>query len=369
MERNKIDFIADLLADKRINTAFKERAFELAGREIQNVLNIENENNLRISKIENIINSINTPTSLINEHSTTKFLRLFDSDLKFLTHKWENTEEEGFNFNEYRISLKKKAQEKINSNDYVEWVTKEDGKSKAPPIYKVPEALWHRVNSFIDKRSNKKENKAEWFAHHIFGKTVESFYSWDNQKFLEWFDNATSKSITSPLIDKEMILPFKNSIQIRTNDLRKHIEPLVQAKLGTEYKVDYVGLDAAKFYTDVQGLMSGVISILEQSIKPWAEEEDLYVVTFEYEEQQNKKVLKIIHQESKCKLNTTNSDLIGGSMKAIREKFNRICNWSIEASFADGNKRINLLSDAKDLSYIENLESEPLGFTHIMTFY
>ena len=374
MQKDKIDFIVDLLADNRIEAPFKEKVSDLATKELKRIFSVESENRERVIRIEAQLQefkiALDKPIKPIEKEKEKKiiyhnpreivnFLRLFDSDLKYLTHKWESKEELD------RESLIKKGKTEI---DKYKWGKDDNGISKIE--YKVPDALWIRVSNFIDKAHNRKENASEWFAHYIFGKKVESYYSWNNEKFIAWFDNAITKDITSPEINDNMIEPFKNSIQIRDGNFQKHIEPLVDKELGTEFGVEYKNLEQAKFYTDVQGLMSGIKNILKISIKRWASELDRFKIKFEFVENRDQRFLKIIHIKSKCSKNSFNPDLIGGDLKAIAEKsFNKICNWSIEATFADGNKRINILSDNKNLNEIEDIDYEPEGFTHILYFY
>lgn len=372
-KKNKIDFIADLLADKRMDVPLKEKTFELASKEIKSVSNIENGNLERILKIENRLEELrngvvnktkNTKIKFYhNLQETIKLLKLFDSDLKYLTHRWDS------NSIFIREALLEKAKKELNK--YAEWGENEKGGSKITG-YKVPEPLWRRIYNFIDKNNNlnKKEEDAEWFVHHLFGETFNAYYSWGSDKFIEWFQNSTTKDISAEEINKNMIAPFKNSIQIRDGNLQKHIEPLVNKELGNEFNVEYKNLAQAKFYTDIQGLMGGIISILKESIMTWAKENDRFNVKFEFVETLKERYLKIVHLKSKCTLNSSNPDFLGGSLKGIAEKnLNKICNWSIEASFKDGNKRINILSDDKNLDEIEEIDYEPEGFTHILYFY
>ena len=139
MQKNKIDFIVDLLADKRISVPLKEKTFELASREVKGVLNIESENLERILEIENRLKLFvnNKPENskikfYHNPKETIKFLKLFDSDLKYLTHRWDS--EAKFD----KDGLLEKARKELNK--YAEWTKKDNGRGKITG-YKIPESL------------------------------------------------------------------------------------------------------------------------------------------------------------------------------------------------------------------------------------
>ena len=292
------------------------------------------------------INShIKSQIKIHSPHETIKALRLFDTDLKYFTHKWDIEGE----FN--RVKEIEKGKKIIEGLD-------------------LPKPLWHRINIFITRDNDKKrEEDKEWFVHYLFGRTFNCYYSWDNKKFIDWFENSISKDITAPIINDNMIEPFKHSIQIRDNRLIDHIRPLADKYLGNEFGIEYKNLEQAKFYTNVQELMRGIIAIFE-SIKKYAVANDRFKVRIEYLDKDTTRAIRITHIKSVCLLNSTNPDFIGGSFKSIAEKmFFSICNWSIEAKFADGSKRLNILSDIDNLEFIEDLVNEPEGFTHILYFY
>ncbi|MFB9862462.1 hypothetical protein [Rufibacter immobilis] len=363
MDKSKIDFIADLLNSDRLDTSHKEKFLTLAIEELRSQGVAESELNKRLESLEKIVNLLkessrdpevadSTKKEKI-EHTpkkTVEALRLFDTSLKYFTHKWDRDEEE--------FDRKKEIK-------------------KASVIVKsmqVPKNLKQRITNFITKKRYKKEDiEPEWFVNYLFGKQFNSYYSWDNEKFISWFDNSISKDITSPEINDNMIDPFKHSIQIRDGKLENHISPLVRKVLytedgKTEFEIEYLNLEQAKFYTNTQELMRGIKMILEESILKYAKINDRYRVKIEYSDVD--RTLRIIHIKSKCLSSSNNQDFLGGSFKDIRDNcFISLCNWSIEATFADGDKRLSVLHENSMEPIIEDLNYIPEGFTHILYFY
>ena len=356
MGKTKIDFIADLLASNQLKASHKEKFIALAIEELRKSEKPDSNIEKRIEQLEEVVLSLKpnqTKTEKIKspiEHTpkkTIEALRLFDTSLKYFTHKWDKEEEF------------KREEEIERANEILKTIT-------------VPFNLRSRIHNFINKNEKKTEGEPEWYVHHLFGKTIKCYYSWNNPAFVEWFNNSISKDITSPLINEKMISPFKHSIQIRDRQLEKHINPLVEKVLykdgKTEYDVKYINLEQAKFYTNTQELMKGIKKLLEESVVKNAKINDRYKIKFEYVDRDRS--LRIVHIKSKCSYSSTNPDLIGGSLKDIRESsFISLCNWSIDATFSDGNKRINILTDNDSKPVIEDLDYTPEGFTHILYFY
>jgi hypothetical protein len=350
MSKPKVDFIADLLSSKRIKDIHKERFLTLAVQEIKKIEEVDEDMWVEINKLKTQLEAL-TPDSnsariFKKEHTpqnTVGFLRKFDSELKYFTHKWDLDGE--FDRNK-EIEKAKQIIQKTH----------------------LPLNLYHRIKVFVTKNETKKsEIDPEWFVHNLFGKYFKCDYSWDNVKFVNWFDNSISKDITSPEISDKMIEPFKHSIQIRDGRLKDHIKPLVDKVLGKEFAIEFLRLDQAKFYTNTQELMRGVAAIFE-SISKYAKVNDRYNVRIEYMD--SDRSLRITHIKSQSRLGSTNPDFLGGNFKGIAEgMFNSLCNWSIEACFPDGNKRINILTDRPELEKIENLDYTPEGFTYILFFY
>lgn len=321
---SKAEFITDLIKNKSLKPSHKERLLVLLASEIKKLSPIKENNN--------------------NRKKTVEILRLFDSKLKYFTHKWE---------------------------DSISAFQREEEIKKALGILytfngQIPDTLYQRILYFIDKNPKKKNNEEfEWFVNPLFGKPFYAEYSWNNTKFVHWFNNSISKDITAEEINQKMIEPFKHSIQIRDGRLREHIKPIVDQTLNTEFEIEYLNLEQAKFYIDVQNLMVGLKILLKESILKFAKKYDRYYLRIEYRD--SDRTLRIVHIKSNCELNADNPDFIGGSFKSVMAKFRKVCNWSVEASFANGNKRLNLLTD-ENLPSCEELDYTPEGFTHILYF-
>jgi len=360
-KNDKIKFIQNVINVSQSNPKFQNQISELLKKELEKKESDENLILNKISGIENVLDEIkdkfvsNEKESKNNDKivesnydpkhnpkEVLNLLQLFETQLKYFTHKWEKEE-----FFDKKSEIEKAK--KLLKYYYT----------------KIPTNFYARINAFLTKNSNRELNY-EWFVNNLFGEKFECKYSWDNPKFNEWYNNSITKDITSPEIDENMILPFKNSIQIRDGNFKKHIEPIIKKYFSELYVTDYKNLEKAKFYVDVQALVLVIKKILETSIYKWAKKNDNFKIEFEYLELEH--CLKICHLKSECHLKSDNPNLFGGDTNSLKEAFLNLCNWSVEAKYSDGYKRINLLTDKTDQQYIENLNYEVLGYTHILYF-
>ena len=66
---------------------------------------------------------------------------------------------------------------------------------------------------------------------------------------------------------------------------------------------------------------------------------------------------------------TERQNYLDFDLKAAKERFRDLCNWSIEAKFEDGFKRVHILNDNANVPKIETIEKSEVGFTHVLSFY
>jgi hypothetical protein len=352
----KLNFVNNLLdysVKKNVDSQTRERLFMLIGREVEKSgFNIEQIEAIVEEKLEQKLkkNNPSQPESH-DPKNTVSVLSLFDTEFKYLTHEWDNEEIE-FNRETYLKNIIFPIYDSsINANK------------------KLPSHLKSRLWAFIKKPKIKNGEDNIWFVNPLFGKPFKSKYGWSSEAFIDWYDNSINKNIAdTPMILDEMINPFKNSIQIRKGKLFDHLYPITHEILENKFEINYnkERLDSAKFYADVQDLFIAVKIILK-NIKEEAETNDRYSVEFNYTEMDNFKILEIIHIDSKCMLNGT-LNILGGNSNSIKEKLTGLCNWSIEAVFADGPKRLNILWD-KQIAEIEDINYQPKGFVHKLYFY
>ncbi len=386
MQKNKIDFIADLLADKRIEISLKERAFELASKEVKKVLSVESENLGRIMEIERkmefainemkqaenenkrnkvpiekkIIKSENSQiriqSELPNPLHTKQFLSYFrDSEgLKFLTH----------DFPDLANPIPLSDLMRISRREFNE------AKKKYP---NTNVKLIRRVEEFAFKPNPKwtirKGNEEETIT-----------FGWSSKPFIEWIENSTVKHpCRSPEWNKKMVEPFKKTIEIRDGLLLEVVEESIKLVFSDDdlelFKIDYDknNLLLANFFTDVDWFGQALFKIFS-GIKNKAEKIDNgnYRISIEFFDNFDGifKCIKIIHHDSVPRKNSTSTFTDGGDFKEIRNALWNLCNWAIEADFSNGYRRKYLLWDSNiKENDIEIPQNDVKGFTHLLLFY
>ena len=372
MQKDKIDFIVDLLADNRIEAPLKEKVSDLATKELKRIFSVESENRERILEIErkmlgnvditkkNDEGSTNKSIIDLSKHlpiETTKFLQLFsneDSNFKYLVHDYLNGP---FEINNFLENVKKELETYKKSN--------------------VKFNLLKRVDAFIaiDSKIIDSNNIGRWYFKDKFYK-----FSFSNIEVKDW----CSKNVNSgrhPIhnFQKEILL-FKNSIRIYDGSLKNYINEIAAQQLGDLYasfEIEYENVEKAEFYTDVDSLLSGIRGIFN-SIKQRANKSKKIKIEFRARNTPDGRlrILNIIHIDSICEKSLNKSDIFSsdnaGDFKAIEQRFFQVCDWSITANNpnTDFNK-LNILYDInKDKQPREKIDSSKIqGFTHTMTFY
>lgn len=371
MQKDKIDFIVDLLADNRIEAPLKEKVSDLATKELKRIFSVESENRERILEIErkmlNLKNesTSNTPTNNTDEKPkndtitppnplhTKNFLAYFrDSEgLKYLTH-------------DYKDLANKIPRETLLSIAKKEF---DEAKRKNPDVYSK---LLRRVEEFAFKE------KPNWTIRKGKKETTINL-GWKSKEFIDW----EASSLVHPCMDSvwntKMIEPFKKTIEVRDGMLLEIIEETISLVFSKEdldifvINYDKTNLLSGRFFTDVDWFGQAIYKILSGTKKK-AEKNGFYNISIEYKEvfENNYKCLKIIHLDSKPNRSSESNDLISGDFKDIRSVLWSLCNWAIEAEFSNGFRRKYLLWDTniKETSF-EIPKEEVKGFTHLLLFY
>ena len=279
---------------------------------------------------------------------TLSFLKLFDTSegIKFLTHGWNSND---FN-RETIINIAKKEFE------------------NAKKQYSIPDTILSRFEHFAFKEN------PDWF---IFEKGKIKHYTlgWSSRETIEWCNKPMNEG-TSPFENANffdnMIKPFKHSIEVRQGDLPKIIQDVLMGKLKPyeKFKINIAkSLKNATFYTEIDGFTRG-LRYLFDSFSEKAEINKCYDIDINYEKKKDSglRIITITHRKSLPEKATTDNDLLKGGLKAAKKHFSGLCNWSIEAKFTDGLKRIDILND-NEIPKIQTISKEEIGFTHILSFY
>ena len=370
MQKDKIDFIVDLLADNRIEAPLKEKVSDLATKELKRIFSVESENRERILEIEKkMLEKVNTDLKVEIKHEsnqqkkntivppnplhTKSFLTYFrDSEgLKYLTH-------------DYKDLANKIPRETLLSIAKREF---DEAKTKYPD---VSFRLFRRVEEFAFKENPK------WTIRK--GKKVTNInLGWMSPEFIDW----EASSLVHPCMDSvwntKMIEPFKRTIEVRDGLLLEIIEEAISLVFSKDdldifvISYDKDNLLSGRFFTDVDWFGQAIYKILSGT-KKRAEKNGYYNISIEYKEvfDNSYKCLKIIHHHSKPNRNSESNDLISGDFSDIKKDLRSLCNWAIEAEFSNGFRRKYLLWDSniRETDF-EVSKEEVKGFSHLLLFY
>lgn len=319
--------------DEAIDNTFKEQ--------VKGILLEENWNSFIEKDIVNVTVTAN------DEHKPIQILDFFnafhDSDwLKFISHDYDKGRFD------YKIFITEVENEFGNQI------------SKTP----LPASLRNIIEDFInrDKSNRNNENKIK--------------IGWRDKELEKWcLSNPPFHPIRSDFYRINMIDPFKKLIQFRSSDLINALQSCIKEKLGVDndFNISYVDVKGVSFYTNVEGILSGIQSLFApiKERKDISKDVEISVIeTYNKNKQLWLIELRICHINSPSDRRHDPNKLLRGDLNEAQQRFRNICNWSIEGQFKDGCFQINILNDNKDIPLTKKLEpSEIKGFTHILTFY
>ncbi len=358
---NKLTFITELLTSKKIDSSQKERLFILTANELKK--NCETDEKILV-EIEAIKNQLKEVRKINNKKSkeiklnqlfhkpleTSKFLQSLSSDsnlLKFLIHD----KTDGFDYNEMKkvwidilSDYKKHFSENIKYN------------------------LINRMKAFVGCTTD------NWFFK---GKAQK--FKLTNIEVVDWCKKNPGKH---PIMhfDNE-ISYFKESIKIKKGSLETIINEILLERFGNGYsklELNFIDLDKAEFYTDVDALIAGLKNIFS-SLKQRLDQSNSIKITFEAKSttKGRLRIIKIIHIDSECDKPLIKDEIFGtdsgGDFKDAEQRFLQNCDWSIIAKNPDEKyNKLNILYDFTDtgIKSREKINPDAIeGFTHILTFY
>ena len=282
---------------------------------------------------------------------TYEFLSLFtknDGGLKNLTHVFN------YDFVEY--------DEFINrcKNEF------EDAKKKFP---KVPKSLLTRIEHFAFNP------EPHWYIRE--GNTKRTInMGWSEPTFVEWYNNNRIHPARDARYNSEMIVPFKESIQVRadTGNLLHLIDKIADIAFGAPRCCNIEiteNVSAAQFYTDVDNLGQALYQMFS-TIKEYSERNWCNNVKIDYVSEKVFKKLIITHIDSVATKNVSDVDYAGGNTDAIKKALSGLCNYEVVAKFQDGAFRKVFLSDNYE-EYKKGVfpiyEQLVKGYSHVLKFY
>lgn len=282
---------------------------------------------------------------------TYEFLSLFtknDGGLKNLTHDFN------YGYIEYDDFIKNCRHEF------------EEAKRRFP---KVPKSLVRRIEEFAFSDTPK------WFIRE--GKVKKEIEEgWSKPSFIEWYKENKIHPSKDTLYNNEMIIPFKESIQVRadTGNLLRMINRLSDLTFGTPPCCKVQIMDSVKnaqFYTNVDNLGQAIYQIFSTT-KYFSEKNFCDTITIDYHIEKEMKILSFCHENSNPTKNASDKDYLGGDTTTIKTSLSGLCNYEIIANFPDGTFRKIILSDnyeefKKGIIPIDKLTVR--GYTHVLKFY
>ncbi len=279
----------------------------------------------------------------------TRFLLNFRSSegLKFLTHDYDKP---GSVFDYNKIIA-------ISKNEFKELSTE----------FIVPVNLLSRINQFAFGDPS----KAWWFNR------LPYKLNWQSHELLSWMEaNPITHPINNEVFEKGFITPFKKSIEIKAPDLEYIFKNKLAENLASKYlsfDIELIDLDKANFYTNVDALQVG-ISYIFKSINQRFKNSNKIRIEFlrKADDEGRKRIIKIIHLDSKCDKPLDKKDLFQGDLLEAEKAFFGICDWSIISKSPDDSvNKLNVLFDINSNKMPKEKIEESLieGFTHILTFY
>lgn len=368
--KNKYDFILQLLDKSKLSASQKERIVKLstaelkkgnfAGKEFEErIKRIEEKLDLSYSKKNSNLLGIQKKKQP-KPKETYELLSKFSSTeggIKNLTH--------AFNYGY------------ISYDDLLGQCREEydKGVSDYP---NVPDPILRRISEFAFSE------KPEWYVRKGDKKIIYNI-GWSEPTFKKWYKENKIHPAEDAKYSKEMIIPFKETIQIRADlgNLRKLINDASSSAFGElpsiKVSIDK-SIDSAQFYTDVDNLGQALyhifIAVKNISMQNFCDELEI-----KYEIRDELKVLKIIHIGSESTKNVEDQNFLGGDLNNAYVALYGLCNYDILSKFPSGYFRKIILSDKKDdTRYIETTdkwikknypieEKEVRGFTHELKFY
>ena len=371
---NYNSFISGLLSNPTTTKEDRERIVELLLKE-RDKKYVTKEQLQELLKIggDKIVEEGKKKTDYPEPRQTYEFLSYFsqkDGGLKNLTHDFN------YGYIDYDVFMTQCRK------DF------EEGKRKYP---KVPSRLLGRIESFAFRET------PDWYIQKWLQnerKTIK--HGWSDPEFIQWYKTNKIHPSKDAFYNKEMIVPFKESIQVRsdTSNLVSLLNSLITKVFGEKPSCNVTVSEEVKnaqFYTDVDSLGQALFQMFS-TIKECSEKNFCDEVEVDYFTEEDYKVLTVTHIDSKPTKRADDKDYLGGNTKAIKNSLIGLCNYEICAVFPDGPYRklilynyedykkyqkdantkivVNEKGGRKEITILVPLDPKTInGYTHKMMFY
>ena len=276
------------------------------------------------------------------------FLDLFrQSDLKYLTHDFDKP---GVLFERETILNNAKKIFETKSQQYV-----------------IPASLYSRIKLFAFGPFGKNE---DW----IFNKKKYNL-NWYSKDVINWCKkNPNMHPLHFKEFEENAILPFKQSIEIKSPQLETLVNEKVISSLGsmfTSFTIIPKDLDKPNFYTDVDKMLAGIGAIISSIRGEVREKEnDNKEIIIEFIKKRSVRTIKITHLNSECN-KPLDKSIFKGNLSQAYEAFYQICDWSILSINPSEYNKLNILFNPNGkIKEKEKVDVKEIkGFTHELKFY
>lgn len=359
MEKNRYDFIIDLINKNKLSQSQKNRILKLSALELQKG---NKEFDVRLSKIEELIKGDNNTKPYEvkkkiygNPKHVADFMSLFNKrdGFKYLTHDYDETDD--FNISKTLTESEKIFKEITHKNLNI-----------PQNLYSI---VWQYAFTKINPNWRSISEDYEKEINITIGLSSKEIQDWSNINHLHPIRNEDYRKI---------ILDFKRIIRIEKNNLEKLINTVIKTTFNSQlddFIIDKKDLSKADFYSHIGDLKSAFSTIFEEIINR-ADVSDKKRISIEYErdaiEDYIIRRINITHFNS---YPTKELELLinewqeKGSMGNIKEKLSGYCHWSVETMIDGKATKVNILKEKNTPEYEIIDTKKTLGFKHILTFY
>lgn len=393
MDKDKYDFILDLVENKKLNLSQRERVLKLSAEEMkkdgiefdERLRKIETTISNTIGKLENNKEQNPKNEAIHNPSKITEYLKKFKENtaLKFTTHIWDE--------NKY-----------ATIQDFIDELNKDKSYSE---LYLCNRELYGLIQYFIYKPN--KELNEQGIPKYGWHKFLDIKIGWQfpNNLLIDWcknnFDSQENKK--SPFeyslpkefrpkkpIKGKMITTFENvvdvfktEIQFRDNYLFNELKKR-KAKMNDYEFVGIEKFENLDFYTYTSGVLSAIDTMLNEIKR----NETAKTIHFEYRIEAEKLIIDITQIDSFAhrQLNKNNLlQFLGGGLNSIVADLISLCDFSVISKFKDLNNNelkteLSILHndtkavwEGKELKLItqpilKEIEEEIRGFTYRLKF-
>ncbi len=361
MSKSKIDFIADLLSHKKLETSMKEKFLTLAVNELKKIDSRDEHLWEELGKLKEEFQKEfkskkkpekkkATPSVIVHDPKrTSKSLKLFKtgSKLKWITHIYPNSEVSQF---DYELITKNAIAEFSDISRY------------------LPTKVAAFISVFLQQPSSLK-NKIFYLGDY--------YDTWWSEKIVNWCKNNPGiHPDTDDYLSKNIITPFKKGVEIRDgedliNAIKYKLEKTFTIEIFSQLEIDFSGVaSSTRFFTGVDQLMTGIASLFGPICKRKLISNKVKIATSIGElHEQYVTIVEITHIGSYCDKECSAEVLLNGDLVTAKDEFMSLCEWQIESKFANRAYSIFLLNSASKTFVLPIEDRELDGFTHKLIFY